>query len=93
MRGVSDVLVAVVALLHVGFLILEMFLWKGPVGRRVFRLPPEIREASASLAASQGLYNGFLAAGLAWGLLQGPAGFPVKGAVAKASTWYRGSSI
>jgi putative membrane protein len=78
MKAASDVLVAVVALLHVGFLVLEMFLWKGPVGRRVFGLPREVREASAGLAANQGLYNGFLAAGLAWGLLQGAAGFPVK---------------
>lgn len=78
MRIVSDVLVAVVALLHVGFLVLEMFLWTKPVGRRVFGLPPEFMTASASLAANQGLYNGFLAAGLAWGLILGPAGFGVK---------------
>jgi len=77
-RIVSDVLVAVVALLHVGFLVLEMFLWTKPVGRRVFGLPPEFMTASASLAANQGLYNGFLAAGLAWGLILGPAGFGVK---------------
>ena len=78
MRIVSDVLVAVVALLHVGFLVLEMFLWTKPVGRRVFGLPPEFMTASASLAANQGLYNGFLAAGLVWGLILGPAGFGVK---------------
>ena len=78
MRIVSELLVAVVALLHVGFLVLEMFLWKGPVGRRVFGLSQEVRDASAGLAASQGLYNGFLAAGLAWGLFLGPAGFGVK---------------
>jgi len=74
----ADVLVAVVALLHVGFLVLEMFLWTKPVGRRVFGLPADFMAASASLAANQGLYNGFLAAGLAWGLLLGPAGFGVK---------------
>ena len=78
MKIASDLLVAVVALLHVGFLVLEMFLWRGPVGRRVFGLPPDVMAGSASLAANQGLYNGFLAAGLAWGLLLGPDGFGVK---------------
>ena len=78
MKIAADVLVAVVALLHVGFLVLEMFLWTKPVGRRVFGLPADFMAASASLAANQGLYNGFLAAGLAWGLLLGPAGFGVK---------------
>jgi putative membrane protein len=77
-KTAADVLVAVVALLHVGFLVLEMFLWTKPVGRRVFGLPADFMAASASLAANQGLYNGFLAAGLAWGLLLGPAGFGVK---------------
>jgi putative membrane protein len=74
----ADFLVAVVALLHLGFLVLEMFLWTKPVGRRVFGLPPDFMVASASLAANQGLYNGFLAAGLVWGLLLGPAGFSIK---------------
>ena len=74
----ADILVAVVALLHLGFLVLEMFLWTKPVGRRVFGLPADFMAASASLAANQGLYNGFLAAGLVWGLLLGPAGFAVK---------------
>ena len=70
--------VAAVALLHVGFLVLEMFFWTKPLGRRVFGLPPEVMAASAPLAANQGLYNGFLAAGLVWGLLLGDAGFGVR---------------
>jgi putative membrane protein len=78
MSFAADFIVAVVALLHLGFLVLEMFLWKKPVGRRVFGLPPDFMVASASLAANQGLYNGFLAAGLVWGLLLGPAGLSIK---------------
>jgi len=60
---------AFVALLHVYFLVLEMFLWTKPYGRRVFGLTPEKAEMTKSLAANQGLYNGFLAAGLIWGLI------------------------
>jgi putative membrane protein len=78
MSTLANVLVSLVALLHAGFLVLEMFLWKTPAGRRVFGLPPDVMAASAPLAANQGLYNGFLAAGLVWGLLLGPAGFSVK---------------
>jgi putative membrane protein len=78
MNVAADILVAIVALLHLGFLVLEMFLWTTPVGRRVFGLPPDFMVASASLAANQGLYNGFLAAGLVWGLFIGPAGFSIK---------------
>lgn len=62
-------LASFVALQHVGFLVLEMFLWDHPVGRRTFRLDPEFAARSKALAANQGLYNGFLAAGLAWGLV------------------------
>lgn len=58
-----------VALLHLYFLALEMFFWTKPLGRRVFRTTPEFAEQSAALAANQGLYNGFLAAGLLWGVL------------------------
>lgn len=58
-------------LLHIGFLVLEMFLWSGPVGQRAFAVAPEFAAASAPLAANQGLYNGFLAAGLIWGLWAG----------------------
>ena len=69
MHTAIDILVAVVALLHLYFLVLEMFLWTKPLGRKIFRLTPEFAEASRALAANQGLYNGFLAAGLIWSLL------------------------
>ena len=62
---------AVVALLHLGFLVLEMFLWNKPIGRKIFKLSPEFAAESAPLAANQGLYNGFLAAGLLWSLAGG----------------------
>ncbi|MGB8645047.1 MAG: DUF1304 domain-containing protein [Anaerolineae bacterium] len=78
MSILANIAVAVVALLHIGFLILEMFLWTKPIGHKVFGLPRELMAASASLAANQGLYNGFLAAGLLWGLLLGPAGWSVE---------------
>jgi putative membrane protein len=68
---IADVLVALVALLHAFFLVLEMFLWTRPPGRRAFGLDAEFAEATRTLAANQGLYNGFLAAGLVWGLLAG----------------------
>ena len=54
------------------------FFWDKPLGRRTFRLTPEFASASKSLAANQGLYNGFLAAGLVWGLLLGSSGYPIK---------------
>jgi putative membrane protein len=69
MTWIANILVALVALLHVGFLVLEMFFWDHPVGRKRFGLTPEFSKASATLAANQGLYNGFLAAGLIWGLV------------------------
>ncbi|WP_147686970.1 DUF1304 domain-containing protein [Vogesella mureinivorans] len=69
---------AVVALIHLYILVLEMFLWTKPAGRRAFGLTPEFAQASRVLAANQGLYNGFLAAGLVWSLLPGaPAGVGV----------------
>jgi putative membrane protein len=74
---VANVLVIIVALLHVGFLALEMFYWDHPVGRKRFGLTPEFSKASASLAANQGLYNGFLAAGLVWGLIAGDASIKI----------------
>src|SRR5262245_61705087 len=77
-RMLANVLVAVVALLHVYFMTLEMFLWDRPFGRRTFGLTPEFAAQSRALAANQGLYNGFLAAGLAWGLWLGSAGLSVK---------------
>ena len=74
MTTIAQIAVALVALLHVYFLVLEMFLWNTPFGRRTFGLTPEFAQASKSLAANQGLYNGFLAAGLIWGLSLGLAG-------------------
>ena len=74
----ANIAVALVALLHLYFLVLEMFFWDKPLGLRVFRLTPEFAKASKALAANQGLYNGFLAAGLAWGLILGTAGDPIK---------------
>jgi putative membrane protein len=71
MTILANALVAIVALLHLGFLALEMFFWDHPFGRKRFRMTPEYSKASASLAANQGLYNGFLAAGLVWGLVTG----------------------
>jgi putative membrane protein len=78
MRAAASIVVLLVALLHVYFLVLEMFLWSKPFGRRTFGLTPEFAQASRALAANQGLYNGFLAAGLVWGLATGPAGVPVE---------------
>ena len=69
MNLVADILVGVVAALHLYFLVLEMFLWDTPTGRRTFGLDPEFATASKALAANQGLYNGFLVAGLVWGLV------------------------
>ncbi|MBW2312619.1 MAG: DUF1304 domain-containing protein [Deltaproteobacteria bacterium] len=78
MQLAANLLVAFVALEHLGFLILEMFLWTKPAGLRVFGLTPEFAEQSASLAANQGLYNGFLFAGLVWALMRGREGFQLK---------------
>jgi putative membrane protein len=75
MIWIANLLVALVALLHVYFLVLEMFLWTRPLGLKTFRNSPEKAAESAVLAANQGLYNGFLAAGLAWGLIQGVPAF------------------
>jgi putative membrane protein len=72
---IANLLVALVAVLHVYFLILEMFLWQKPLGLKTFRNSPEKAADSAVLAANQGLYNGFLAAGLAWGLIHGAPAF------------------
>ena len=78
MNLAATVMTALVALLHLYFLVLEMFLWTKPYGRRVFKLTPEKAELTKSLAMNQGLYNGFLAAGLGWGLLAGPDGYVIK---------------
>jgi putative membrane protein len=66
---VAAFLVGLVAALHLWFLVLEMFLWTKPAGRRVFGTDAEFAERSKALAANQGLYNGFLVAGLVWGLV------------------------
>ncbi|MCK6420518.1 MAG: DUF1304 domain-containing protein [Aquabacterium sp.] len=74
----SNVVVALVALIHVYIVVLEMFLWTTPTGRKAFGLTAEFAEQTKVLAANQGLYNGFLAAGLIWGLTLGDAGHAVK---------------
>jgi putative membrane protein len=71
MRILSNVLIVLVALAHLGFLVLEMFFWDHPVGRKIFSMTPEVSASSAVLARNQGLYNGFLVAGLLWGLVAG----------------------
>lgn len=78
MKKIANVLVALVALEHIWFLVLEMFFWTKPLGMRVFGTTPEIAQASAALAANQGLYNGFLAAGLIWALTRGDDGHAIK---------------
>jgi putative membrane protein len=78
MTVIANIFVGAVALLHIYFLVLEMFLWDKPQGRKSFGLTPEFAAASKSLAANQGLYNGFLAAGLIWGLVSGTGGTSVK---------------
>jgi putative membrane protein len=73
----SHVLTAIVALAHVWFLVLEMFLWATPFGAKTFKRPLEEQKQSAVLAANQGLYNGFLAAGLAWSFVS-PYGWELR---------------
>ena len=74
----ANVVVSLVALLHVYFLVLEMFLWDKPAGLRAFGQTQAAATASKVLAANQGLYNGFLAAGLLWGLSKGVGGMEIK---------------
>lgn len=78
MSAIANVVVGLVALIHVYILVLEMFLWDKPAGLRAFGQTREAAAASKVLAANQGLYNGFLAAGLFWGLSLGAAGTAVK---------------
>ena len=78
MSLVATALIALLALIHVYILVLEMFWWDTPRGRKAFGLTPEFSAASKVLAANQALYNGFLAAGLFWGLWLGDEGFGVK---------------
>ena len=74
----ASAVIALIGLLHVYILVLEMFLWDKPAGRRAFGMTQEMATATKTLAANQGLYNGFLAAGLFWGLWLGDAGQSVK---------------
>jgi putative membrane protein len=78
MQTAATVVTALVALLHLYFLVLEMFLWTKPYGRRVFGLTEERAQATKVLAANQGLYNGFLAAGILWGLSLGAEGYAIR---------------
>ncbi|MCH8478935.1 MAG: DUF1304 domain-containing protein [Wenzhouxiangella sp.] len=71
MKIIAFILIALVVASHLGFLVLEMFFWDHPIGREMFAMTPEQSAASAALAMNQGLYNGFLAAGLIWGLWSG----------------------
>ena len=73
MQMLALTLATLLALLHVYILVLEMFFWTKPLGRKAFGLKADFAEQSKALAANQGLYNGFLAAGLAWGVMQGAA--------------------
>jgi putative membrane protein len=76
---VAGILTALVAVIHVGFLYLEMVLWRKPQGMKIFGTDADFAERSAALAANQGLYNGFLAAGLAWSLVAAePTAFQVR---------------
>lgn len=78
MQKAANVLIAIVAFEHLLFLVLEMFLWTTPTGMRVFGTTPEFAAQSAVLAANQGLYNGFLAAGLLWSLVRKPDADSIK---------------
>lgn len=78
MKRFADVLIGFVALEHFGFLVLEMFFWTKPYGLETFDLTLEFAQQSAALAANQGLYNGFLAAGLIWGLFKKSDAFSIK---------------
>ena len=74
----ANILIGLVAFLHIYFLVLEMFLWDKPYGLKTFGQTLEAAKASKTLAMSQGLYNGFLAAGLIWGLILGESGEAIK---------------
>ena len=74
----ADIVVALIAVLHLYILVLEMFLWDKPAGRKAFGLTVERARATKVMAANQGLYNGFLAAGLIWGLISGQDGTAIK---------------
>ncbi len=88
MQAVATVLIALVAAEHLWFLVLEMVLWTAPIGLRTFRLSPEQARATAVLAGNQGLYNGFLAAGLVFGLL-----YPEPTAARAITTFFLGCVV
>ena len=77
MKTNSFILILLVAILHIYFLVLEMFLWNHPIGYKTFATTPEFAAASATLAMNQGLYNGFLAAGLIFGLIKNNLSFKI----------------
>jgi putative membrane protein len=77
MKFFAGFLTFIVAMLHFAFMVLEMFFWNHPVGQKIFAMSPEVAASSQVLAMNQGLYNGFLAIGLLWGLLQGKYGVKV----------------
>ena len=77
MSTLINILIGFIALEHIAFLVLEMFLWDKPLGRQVFGMTKEAAAASKTLVMNQGLYNGFLAAGLTWGLSLGAAGMSI----------------
>ena len=78
MKTAANALIAFVALEHLGFLVLEMFIWTSPTGMRFFGLTQDLAEQTSALAANQGLYNGFLAAGLIWSLVKKKDAFPLQ---------------
>lgn len=78
MEVIASIAVGLVALLHLYFMMMEMFFWDRPLGMRAFGLKQDFAKATKALAANQGLYNGFLAAGLVWGLFLGAGGFQIK---------------
>ncbi len=71
LKKIANLITGLVAIEHIGILVLEMFYWDHPIGRKIFNMSEQVSSASATLAANQGLYNGFLAAGLIWGLITG----------------------
>ena len=78
MKKISNILITFVAIEHFYFLVLEMFLWTSPIGLKTFNLTLEFATSTVTLAANQGLYNGFLAAGLIWGLISKENGTSIK---------------
>lgn len=78
MTTAAAVFAGLVAFLHFYFLVLESFLWTKPLGRKTFRMTEEHAQKTRTLALNQGLYNGFLAAGLVWSLMPGPMAFPLR---------------